>query len=318
MNSIISRILTREEFIEQPLVFVDIGASGGIHSKWRNFAKWSTCIAYDPDSREFSCQDSSSNSKLWNKLYLLNRIVSDNIGSSSFYLTSSPYCSSTLLPDEESLETWAFAKHFSVVQEIKLPTITLIESLNEIGIGYIDWLKTDTQGTDLRIFSALPNHIRNNIIVSDFEPGIIDAYHGEDKLVDLMKFMDCPTWWVSSLKIKGSQRIHSRIFKMHKLNSFLVSSAIQFSPGWGEIQYMNSMTSNSPSIRSLLAAWLFSFSEGQYGHSLYLCYLGQENFNDPIFDVLTSLTINYFYKPQNFIYHLLERITNKIKFIFSN
>ena len=34
-------------------VLIDIGASGTIHEKWETLAKYSVCIAFDADSRDF-------------------------------------------------------------------------------------------------------------------------------------------------------------------------------------------------------------------------------------------------------------------------
>lgn len=62
--------------------------------------------------------------------------------------------------------------------------------LKSINIDYIDWFKTDTQGTDLRIFASLGDELINKILVAEFEPGIIDAYKGEDKLYKIMEFFD--------------------------------------------------------------------------------------------------------------------------------
>ena len=45
------------------------------------------------------------------------------------------------------------------------------------------------------------------IIVADFEPGIIDAYVGEDKLHHLMAYMEHEPFWIHSMNIKGPKRI---------------------------------------------------------------------------------------------------------------
>jgi len=50
---------------------------------------------------------------------------------------------------------------------------------------------------------------QKKILVADFEPGIIDAYEGEDKLHQLMAYMDKDPFWVSSMEIKGTKRILS-------------------------------------------------------------------------------------------------------------
>ena len=48
----IDRILSLPEFAAQPPVLVEIAASGGTHSAWQALARYSICIAFDPDSRD--------------------------------------------------------------------------------------------------------------------------------------------------------------------------------------------------------------------------------------------------------------------------
>ena len=53
-------------------------------------------------------------------------------------------------------------------------------ALSKAGVDYVDWYKSDSQGTDMSIFDSLPKNISNKILAAEFEPGIIDAYQGED------------------------------------------------------------------------------------------------------------------------------------------
>jgi len=52
--SLIDKVLTRKEFEDKPPVLLDIGASGTIHKKWKRIAKYSICIAFDADTRDFN------------------------------------------------------------------------------------------------------------------------------------------------------------------------------------------------------------------------------------------------------------------------
>ena len=110
------------------------------------------------------------------------------------------------------MEPWAFSQLFNVVDTIKLPATDIKTALKETGLEYIDWFKTDSQGTDLRIFCSIPEKISNNILTAEFEPGIIDAMKGEDKLHSLMAYMDTKPFWVTNMEIFGSNRISKKDF----------------------------------------------------------------------------------------------------------
>ena len=140
-------------------------------------------------------------------------VTASDIGETDFYLTKSPYCSSLLQPDEVALKDWAFAEKFEVEKKVKIKTRSLISVLNEAKIDYIDWFKTDSQGTDLRLFTSLPEQIRKKVLAAEFEPGILDSYHGEDKLFRLMEFMSGNIFWMSKIDVKGTQRISPELLQ---------------------------------------------------------------------------------------------------------
>jgi len=203
--NIIDKILSRSEFAENPPVLLDIGASGEIHPKWRRIAPYSVCIAFDADQREMGYTVKKSSG--YRKLYVYNSIVAaEEQNETDFYLTRSPFCSSLLQPDQQNLKEWAFGGLFEVERTVRLKTATIPQVLAEIGIGKIDWFKTDSQGTDLRLFNSLGEERINRVLVAEFEPGIIDSYLGEDKLWQLMAYMEKKPFWMVSLEVIGSQR----------------------------------------------------------------------------------------------------------------
>ncbi len=50
---ILKRILKRKEFIDNPPVLLDIGASGDLNQKWEILAPYSIGVAFDADDRDF-------------------------------------------------------------------------------------------------------------------------------------------------------------------------------------------------------------------------------------------------------------------------
>ena len=66
----------------------------------------------------------------------------------------------------------------------------LIDVLKELKIEKVDWFKTDSQGTDLRLFIDLEEEIRNKVLIAEFEPGMMDAYKGEDKFYKILESLD--------------------------------------------------------------------------------------------------------------------------------
>lgn len=288
MKSLIDKMMHHPDLVASPPVLVDVGASGDLPSQWRSIAKYSTCIEFDADTRDFSVAETQS--KGYKKLYSLNRLVAAKPHDSvEFYLTKSPYCSSSLKPDHDALKPWAFINFFDVENVIKIPAVDLSSALTVSGIDYIDWYKTDTQGTDLRIFDALPPNVIENTIVAEFEPGIIDAYIGEDKLHQLMAYMDKRSFWVTHMNIKGSQRIdQDDLAEMNAIQRKGISAFLKTAPGWCEISYINTFDNDRLTLRNFLLGWVFSTIKKEHGFALHLAKIGFSKFNDPLFDELIS------------------------------
>lgn len=307
---LIEKVLNHPLLQEKPPVVIDIGASENLNTKWKSFSKYSICIAFDADDRDFSI--TSKENSIFKKLFKINRIVStNNSNSDKFYLTKSPYCSSLLKPDLSSLLNYTFYDKFEIVSEKVLPAVRIMNILKELNIDYVDWFKSDSQGTDLRLFLDLEANLCKNVIVAELEPGIIDAYINEDKLTDVVKKLSELNFWCAESIVKGSVRMNYNLLNYFSTNDFvkkLIKLSLKPSPGWVELLFFNSFKENN-SLRNYLLGWVFSITQRQYGFAFELADKARKNFNDPIANEL-------FLKTKNLIkYRLLNKnlITQFIK-----
>jgi hypothetical protein len=272
---IINRILSDQVFEQKPPVLIDIGASGAIFDKWALIADKSVCIAFDADARDFTF-DSVEGDTGYRKLYRFNRIVLPTVQKEcTFYLTKSPHCSSTLVPDKENLAGWMFESLFEVEKEVNLPSTTIGECLDKVKLDYIDWYKVDSQGIDMDIFLSIPKEVRDNIFAADFEPGLMDAYLGENKTAGLLTTLDNESYWISTLDVRGTQRLDPKYSAL--------SSQLHESPCWIGLTALKKVSS-SYDLRSALILMVFSLVENQWGFALQICEaVGSK---DPIFSKL--------------------------------
>ena len=276
--SLIDYILRSDYFNNQPPVLIDIGASGEINAKWKAIAPYSICIAFDADDREFHVTESQASG--YKKLITINRIVTaTETSAADFYLTASPFCSSLLEPSLEKLAPWSFQPLFWVEKKIQLSAVTISTALMQANVQYIDWFKTDTQGTDLRLFLSTPDTIRQNILAAELEPGIIDAYIGEDKLYTILETMPHHGFWLSSMDVKGTQRLNPAY--LEQMGEFAGNRMIRKSPCWAEITFLRNTFETQP--RNLLLLLVFAVLERQYGFALEICDVAASKYPDAIF-----------------------------------
>ena len=288
----IDKILSRSEFQTEPPVLVDIGASGQLHGRWKAFAKYAICVAFDADDRDFGYVESESGH--FRKLYTFNHIVTGpepsepETETSNFYLTASPHCSSLLRPRPDLIQEYAFAPKFEPTSVVQLKTRSLHSTLDSLNIRQVDWFKTDSQGTDLRLFRDLGDDRTRRVLTAEFEPGIASIYEGEDKLYQVLQFMEeTGSHWLAELLPKGSPRITPALldsFTTQPLVKKFVLFSLKNSAVWGEMTYLNRFADDATlTQRNLLLGWVFATTLKQHGFALILTQKAKSRFSDPIF-----------------------------------
>jgi FkbM family methyltransferase len=280
---LIDSVLSSAEFVVRPPVLVDVGASGGIHASWKPIARYSICIGFDPDDREFS---TAGGNRGFRECHVVKAIVTDrDSANSTVYLTKSPYCSSTLRPRLDQLAKYAHAGLFAVVGTTTVPSARLETVLANFGIDSVDWLKTDSQGLDRRVFESLSPELRKRTMVVELEPGIMDGYDGEDKLEDILDVFAGTDFWCASLLAKGAVRGSAKVLERHLGPAMLssLSTTEKIGAGWVEIEFINAF--DNPKLhtaRDLLLGWVLATLRGHHAFAIEVADTGNELFPDDL------------------------------------
>ena len=277
-------------------VLVDIGASGTAPAQWKSIAKRSIYVGFDPDRRELH----ENTNGQYARSIIVNEAVTDLSGQNkvNFYLTHSPYCSSMLSPDTEALSQYLFSDLFAVEKEVAVKASSLNDIIDRLGLQGVDWFKTDSQGIDLRLFQSLKDDLRNRILAVDIEPGLIDAYQGEDLFVDAHRELLRQGFWLSSLEVKGSVRMKRATLQFVTsrypgLKDDRIYDVVRSSPGWCEARYLRTVVSlkkRNAGRRDYVLLWVFAVIERQWGYALDIAYAYEQQFGrDDILEQLSSV-----------------------------
>lgn len=268
MNESLIRVLGMAEVTP---VLVDVGASGAPPKVWSPIASQSIYLGFDPDLRAMT----TTTEGRYRKSVIINSAVTADASATelNFYLTRSPFCSSTLPPDNESLSGYLFADLFEVERQATVPAVTVTKAAELAGLNHVDWLKTDSQGTDLRIFNSIPDDARQAVLAVDIEPGLIDAYVGEDLFVEAHQAMIREGFWLSRLEVHGAARIATqtaeRFIKDTGMNHRILEAALRPSPGWVEARYLRTATRlDGSGPREHVLLWVFAMMDAQPGFAL--------------------------------------------------
>lgn len=253
-------------------VLVDIGASAGAPEMWKPIASQSAYIGFDPDLRAMS--DTAGG--LFAREVIVNEAITNdaNADEVEFVLTRFPFCSSTLEPDTEALANYHFRDFFIPERRSRVRATTLNAVMQRLNLDRIDWLKTDTQGTDLRVFTSLSENLKDSVLALDIEPGIIDAYKGEDLFVDAHRHLVGQGFWVADMNVCGAVRVREESLRgmmPESIQYAFADRALKKSPAWCEARYFRTlewMAAKNMSRERYTLLWVFAMLDNQLGFAL--------------------------------------------------
>jgi hypothetical protein len=254
-------------------ILADIGAAGGAPRIWGPIAPQSIYVGFDPDLRDMT--DSTGGE--FHRRFVLNKAVTSDpsLNAVEFHLTAYPHCSSTLAPDLSSLSHYSFCDYFTTNSRVKVPAITLDDTLALLRLNHIDWMKLDTQGTDLRLFQSLNESARSRVLALDVEPSLVDSYQGEDLFVDTQAYLSRNGFWLSNLNIGRVARIRKSTLQAIVPNSsvqqIFAHRKMTKSPVWCEARYLRTLDwleKTGCGRREYALLWTFAMLDKQFGFAL--------------------------------------------------
>ncbi|KGF73210.1 hypothetical protein DO97_01510 [Neosynechococcus sphagnicola sy1] len=327
MNPAVKKLLSLHQL--QP-VLVDIGASGTPPKMWQDLAAQSVYVGFDPDAREFG----EPPSEVFYQSILVNQAVTADPDTTEacFYLTHHPQCSSTLEPDTPFLENYLFSPLFRVVDRVKAPATTLNAVVEQFSLPQIDWIKLDSQGTDLRLFNSLEETLRSHVLAVDIEPGLMDAYRGEDLFVSAHPNLLKQGFWLSDLRVAGAVRMRSStIEKMTTLDAEInrdrCQAVIKKSPYWCNARYLRSLewlAESESGQRDYLLLWIFSMIDQQWGFAFEVGMAYQQRFGQDTSaklmqaEPMTQINLADQNLQADTTTDLFQRLLNRIRYKFTS
>jgi hypothetical protein len=195
------------------LTLVDVGASLEPFPPFQPLLGHATYVGFDPDLREI--HDEGAPGEGPGRRVIVNKaVVADPTASTvRFFLTHNPTCSSTLPPDLAAVAEYLHARRFAVVDRAEVAATTLDEAMRSVGVGRVDWIKLDTQGTDTRLLRSLSDDLWGGLMAVDAEPGFDPYYEGEDTFGELHREMVGRGFWLADLELTRGVRLRPEVFE---------------------------------------------------------------------------------------------------------
>lgn len=166
---------------------VDIGAAGGAHKRWSTFGESLNIVGFEPDEKEF-VKLRSSDREMW-----FNIALADAKGKKTLYITKSQTNTSFLSPNHELLNqlqwspTMPVTDH-DILKEVQIECDALDNVLKSRNV-HSDYLKLDTQGSELAILKGADRALRDDLLIVEIEVEFAPIYKDQPLFADIDAFM---------------------------------------------------------------------------------------------------------------------------------
>jgi FkbM family methyltransferase len=167
-----------------PLWIVDVGARGGVHSRWSKFTSSYKEILFEPDPDEYDILKLKSRENS----VVINSALSESPGTVELHLCRNPGNSSIYNPNLTVLNKFSDAKRYDVMEKIGIKVDTLNSQLQKNDIYEVDFMKIDTQGYELSVLKGSGDYL-DKIICLELEVEFVQVYEKQPLFGEVDSFV---------------------------------------------------------------------------------------------------------------------------------
>jgi len=186
LNKIIKTLI--EEFeINSKVCLVDVGASGGINTRWNLINDNLQIIGFEPNKKEF-IKLINSEKYIW-----FNKALYSEKCKKKLYVSECYSNTSLLKPNYKVIDKLYYnkpdiRKSYNIIKEEYINCDKLDNILIEAEIKP-DVIKLDTQGTELEILKGTNKNLNSNFFAVEIEIEFVQLYQEQPLFTDIHKFL---------------------------------------------------------------------------------------------------------------------------------
>lgn len=189
------------------LRLIDVGARGGVNSRWTPFFPQLDVIAFEPDEKE--CQVLNSRTFPYRVRHLPIALGAENNQPAVLHITRAPGCSSLLEPNYEMCTQFPYGAKMEVVRTEKIT----VQRMDSVLTEQPHVMKIDTQGTELHVLHGAGALLDETIAV-ELEVEFIELYLHQPVFAEVDAFMRS-----KGFLLRGLRRTYWRASAVHRHSS---------------------------------------------------------------------------------------------------
>jgi len=154
-------LVASRAFERKPLLVADVGARGGFERHWSLYGDQVVLMGFEADPEECEqLNQQASGSR--NRFFPI--ALHQNKGPKTFYVTAYPNSSGFYPPDIQHVLRFPDKVNLVVVKTLEINTVDFDSFVGENGIDYVDFIKLDTEGSELDILKGAIKSLRKSVI----------------------------------------------------------------------------------------------------------------------------------------------------------
>lgn len=168
--------------LKKYLKILDIGAAGEIKENWKQFEPILDYVGIEPDIENY--QKIQKNKNTCKSYKIFNEALWDSKTRLNLNITKKRTNSSILEPNFSILNNFPDPERFTILEKKKIN----LSPLDDLKIENIDFIKIDTQGSELNILNGCSETIKN-VMGFEIEVSFIKIYKDQPLFSDVNDFM---------------------------------------------------------------------------------------------------------------------------------
>jgi len=176
----------RKYYQQFPIVVVDVGAAGGLEERWEAAEQYLSVIGFEPNNQSFA--ELVKSHAGGNRRYF-NTALHNEKANVTFYVTKAPNASSIFKPDQPFVDKFPQPQRYEIEETLEIAADTLDNQAKEHGIQNVDFIKLDTQGSELLILQGAAKLLGSDVFGIEAEIGFAPRYLNQPLFSDVDSFL---------------------------------------------------------------------------------------------------------------------------------
>lgn len=267
-----------------PLRLVDIGASGGLNKNWQAAKKYLHVYGFEPDKRAFKeLENSAPDFATYYNIGLYEKPSTVTL-----HAARKQKNSSILEPNCAFLSQFPKPERFDVCDKIEFKANCLDNILQADSVKGIDFIKVDTQGSELPVLKGAAGTLSKSVFGLEIEAGVAELYKNQPRFTDIDIFLRQygfhlfdirPVYWKRSVGINFGKTKGQLIY----VDSLYLRDITGFKEILCEID--DDISRKSKLIRALTICFLYGYCD----YAFQILSMVRDIFNKKELDEMTEI-----------------------------